>query len=279
MPRPKHTTASLPKQARRSFSRCNLPAEILGSLTYQQHPVPLAIDGVSDLYRDIFERLEKLENAVVRSRHFMAFMSAQFQLASPGEMGYQENSRLDRSKATYLRLLRGWFFNPDSQEGAVLKGWAESRFGLIPRFHRMPIRNSQDKSYRAYEQEWARGLYNTNALENQLDLLYGFCQFELTLKYRRQTHLTLYRGCNRIDEHEAFDDGGTAIGARRVILLNNLNSFSDNRERAGEFGDHVIQVEVPIYKIVFFNQLLPGMLSGEGEYIVLGGLTDATLIA
>lgn len=279
MPQPTHPNASLPRQARRSFNRCNLPAEILGSLTYQHYPAALAIDGVHELYRDIFERLEKLGNAVVRSRHFMAFMSAQFQLERPEEMGYRENSRLDRSKATYLRLLRGWFFNTDSQEGAVLKGWAESRFGLLPRFHRMPIRNSQDQSYRAYEQEWARGLYNTNALENQLDLLYGYAQFELIRKCRQQTHLTLYRGCNRIEEYETFDEGGTAIGARRTILLNNLNSFSDSRERASEFGDHVMQVKVPIYKIVFFNQLLPGMLSGEGEYIVLGGLTHATLIA
>jgi NAD+--dinitrogen-reductase ADP-D-ribosyltransferase len=269
-----HNNPSLPKQARRLFNRCNLPAGILGSLTYQQHPAPLTIDGVNELYREIFERLQKLENAVVRSRHFMAFMSAQFQLESPEEMGFEEESRLDRSKATYLRLLRGWLFNPDSQEGAVLKGWAESRFGLVPRFHHAPIRNQQDESYRSYEQEWARGLYNTNALENQLDVLFGYSQFELVRKYKQQTHITLYRGCNHLDEYETFDKND----ARHIILLNNLNSFSDSRERADEFGDYVMQVEIPLSKIVFFNDLLPGVLSGEGEYIVLGGLTHATLI-
>jgi len=275
MPYTTHKNPSLPKQAHRLFNRCNLPAGILGSLTYQQHPAPLAIDGVSELYREIFERLQKLENAVVRSRHFMAFMSAQFQLESPEEMGFEEESRLDRSRATYLRLLRGWLFNPDSQEGAVLKGWAESRFGLVPRFHHTPIRDQQDKSYRSYEQEWARGLYNTNALENQLDVLFGYNQFELVRKYKQQTHLTLYRGCNSINEYETFGDDGS----RRIILLNNLNSFSDSWERADEFGDYVMQVEVPLAKIVFFSELLPGVLAGEREYIVLGGLTHATLVS
>ena len=184
--------ASLPRHARRPINRCNLPPAIVGGLTYQQHPVPLLIDGVRELYREIFERLEKLENAVVRSRHFMDFMSVQFQLASPGAIDVRYTSRLDRSRATYLKMLRGWFFNPDAQEGAVLKGWAESRFGLPPRFHHAPIRSPHDSSYRTFEQEWARGLYNTNALETQLDLLFSYCQFELSRKFPNHTHLTLY---------------------------------------------------------------------------------------
>ncbi len=274
----KHTRSqtSLPKHARISINRCNLPADILGSLAYQQHPACLFIDGVRELYRDIFERLKKLQNPVVRSRHFMAFMSAQFQIEYPEEMGHQQESRLDRSKATYLRLMRGWFFNPDSQDGAVLKGWCESRFGLLPRFHRVQIRNPNDKSYRAYEQEWAIGLYNTNALETQLDLFYSYCQFELDLKYRDQMHLTLYRGCNRLNEYELIETDKKHN--RHVLLLNNLNSFSSNKERACEFGDYVLEVKVPIYKVAFYNQLLPGVLSGEDEYVVLGGLYEAEIV-
>ena len=266
----KTTKIRLPKSACLPINRCNLPAALLGSLTYQQHPAPLLIDSVYELYHDIFDRLEKLENTVVRARHFMNYMSVQFQLESPEEMGYQEVSRLDRSKATYLRLLRGWLFNPDSQEGAVLKGWVESRFGLVPRFHHSPIRNPMDESYRSYEQEWAQGLYNTNALENQLDLLYSYCQFELGLKYKDQTHLTLYRGCNRIDEYESIDNEQNTH--QPVLLLNNLNSFSATQERADEFGDHVIEVKVPIYKVAFYSRLLPSVLAGEDEYVVLGGL-------
>ena len=40
---------SLPTWARLPINRCNLPAAILGSLTYQRHPVPLKLDGVEDL--------------------------------------------------------------------------------------------------------------------------------------------------------------------------------------------------------------------------------------
>jgi NAD+--dinitrogen-reductase ADP-D-ribosyltransferase len=273
-----HVKASLPKSAGLPINRCNLPAAIVGSLTYQQHPVALQLDSVAELYADIFNRLRKLENPVVRSRHFMAFMAAQFQLEHLEEMGFDAEARFDRSRATYLRQIRGWLFNPDSIEGAVLKGWAESRFGLIPRFHHTPIRHPADQSYRVYEQEWAQGLYNTNALETQLDLLYSYCQFELAQKFKHRTHITLYRGCNHISEFESFDANGNHAGTRRTILLNNINSFSDSRERADEFGDYVIQVEVPISKIVFYNQLLPGQLAGEDEYVVLGGLSEVTLL-
>jgi len=30
----------------------------------------------------------------------------------------------------------GWMFNSNGFEGAVLKGWVESRFGIIPNFIR-----------------------------------------------------------------------------------------------------------------------------------------------
>ena len=234
------------------------------------------IDSVADLYRDIFIRLEKLQNPVVRSRHFMHYMSAQFLLERPEEMGYEEDARLDRSKATYLRLIRGWFFNPDSTEGAVLKGWVESRFGLIPRFHQRPIRVPGDDAYTLYMQEWADGLYNTNALENQLDLVYSYAQFELKNRYPNMGSITLYRGCNDLEEYEIL---ARQSKTELTVLLNNINSFSSSRERADEFGDHVMEVEIPISKIAFYNALLPGVLSGEDEYVVVGGVYDVRLVS
>jgi len=271
-----HIQASLPNNARRSINRCNLPAAILGSLTFQQHPTPLLIGSVHELYRDIFDRLEKLENRIVRTRHFMNFMSVQFNLETPEEVGYQEGAQFDRSKASYLKMIRGWFFNPDSQEAAVLKGWIESRFGLLPRFHQQSIRNPSDDSYRAYEQAWANGLYNTNALETQLDMLYSYCQFELGRRFPNQTHITLYRGFNNFDDYETlaeYDDGSKAV------LLNNINSFSATQERADEFGDHIMEVNVPLAKIAFYTTLLPGMLASEDEYVVIGGLYKITLLS
>ena len=56
-----------------------------------------------------------------------------------------------------------------------------------------------------------------------------------------------------------------------------LNSFTSNRERADEFGDYIPRVEVPLPKIFLFNQLLPGMLKGEDEYLVIGGLYEVAI--
>ena len=272
---PSLNQCSLPKFARLPINRCNLPASILGSLTFQHHPARLRIDGVAEIYKDIFERLEKLHNAVVRAKHFMHYMSVQFMLEQPEEMGFMETSRRDRSKATYLRLIRGWFFNPDSVEGAILKGWVESRFGLMPRFHNQPIRSPRDECYTRYIQEWAQGLYNTNALETQLDLLYTYCQLELEKKYGNQAHITLYRGFNKLSDYETF--AKTREGCQ-TVLLNNVNSFSASRERADEFGDYVMQVNIPLSKIIFYKALLPGMLAGEDEYVVIGGLYHVKLL-
>ena len=38
-------------------------------------------------------------------------------------------------------------------------------------------------------------------------------------------------------------------GGHSVILFNNLNSFTCSRERACEFGDYIVTVDVPLSKI------------------------------
>ena len=48
--------------------------------------------------------------------------------------------------------------------------------------------------------------------------------------------------------------------------------LSRSRERAGEFGDDLLAVDVPLPKLAFFSRLLPGMQRGEDEYVVIGGL-------
>lgn len=62
-----------------------------------------------------------------------------------------------------------------------------------------------------------------------------------------------------------------------MILLNNLNSFTCSRERACEFGDYILAVDVPLTKIFFHCGLLPGVLQGEDEFLVIGGVVDVTL--
>lgn len=260
---------SLPREACLPINRCNLPALILGSLTFQRHPSPLALDGVAELHRDLFATLHRLAEPASRARRFMDYMTVHFRLEHLDEAGLDAAAPRHRGKANYLRLLRGWAFDPDGREGAVLKGWVESRFGLLPRFHRQPLRDLSGAGYRTYLEERAAGLYGTNALEAQLDLLFAYCQYELGRTRPGSTHVALYRGTNRLAEYEILSRSETTPP---VVLLNSLTSFSSSRERAGEFGDHIAAALVPLPKVFFHTRLLPGVLRGEEEYIVIGGL-------
>ena len=262
----------MPREARLPINRCNLPAVVLGGLTYQRHPVPLRLDGVAELHRDLFRRLEAA-SPQGRAETFRDYMTVRFQLEWPEEMGLTGRGK-GRAKANYIKAIRGWSFNADSREGAVLKGWAESRFGLTPRWHKEPLRDPSSEAYRRYLEMRSQGLYGTNALEAQLDLVYTYCQYELERRHPGARHVTLYRGVNRLADHEVLEQGQ---GGCHVILLNNLNSFTCSRERACEFGDYILAVEVPLPKIFFYCGLLPGVLQGEDEFLAVGGAAEVTL--
>ncbi len=262
---------TLPSSTRLPINRCSLPAVILGSLAYQRQPVPLALDGVLELHQGLFRRLDREPDPAARAALFLAHMDAVFSLERPEEAGYTPTSAHPRNKASYLRMVRGWTFDADGIEGAVLKGWVESRFGLLPRHHGGPIRDLSAEPYRHYLEQRARGLYGTNALEAQLDLLYTFCQYELGRRRTGEHHLTLYRGVNRVTDHETLQE---LDKGRRVVLLNSLSSFTPTRERAEEFGDYILEAHVPLAKLFFFHRLLPDLLKGEDEYVVVGGVYE-----
>lgn len=262
---------SLPTWARLPINRCSLPAVLLGSLSYQRHPVPLALDGVVELHRDFFQRLDREADHEERAGQFQRYMAATFSIDRPEEAGYSLDSPRARAKASYLRMVRGWAFDADGLEGAVLKGWVESRFGLLPRHHGGPIRDFSGETYRQYLEMRARGLYGTNGLEAQLDLLYTYCQYELGRQQPGKTHLSLYRGVNRVGDHEVLNPSEKG---RCVVLLNSLASFTTERDRAGEFGDVILDAEVPLAKVFFFHRLLPGRLKGEDEFVVIGGVYE-----
>jgi len=272
---PMDPTRTLPRSACLPINRCNLPAVILGSLTFQQHPARLTIDGVQALHHDLIHRLDAINDAGNRAQQFIDYMAVHFNLHAPEEMGLTKETRLDRSKADYQRLLRGWAFDAEGRDAAVMKGWVESRFGLLPRFHQQPIRSTDDAAYHAYQHAVAEGLYNTNSLEAQLDLLYCYCQYELYRQHPDTTHLMLFRGSNDI-EHITLNSKSNH--GKTLLLLNNLNSFSVNVERASEFGDQVFSIEVPLSKIVFYSELLPRYLKAENEYIVLGGVYECSRV-
>ena len=257
---------TLPREARLPINRCNLPAVILGSVTFQRHPTPLQLDGVHELHAELFAHLDQSAAPLERIQLFREHLAAHFCLDHLDEAGLTEGCRA-RAKANWMRIVRGWSFDADGREGAVLKAWVESRFGLLARFHREPLRDFDGPAYRCYQEMRAAGLYGTNALESQLDLVYAFCQYEACRESLKRTHVTLFRGINRIGDHEVL----ARNGRKQVVLFNNLTSFSSSRERAGEFGDYILEAQVPIAKIFFHCRLLPGTLKGEDEYLVIGG--------
>lgn len=266
------TDLSLPTHARLPINRCNLPPVILGSLTFQRHPAALQLDGVEDLHRAFFDELATLGDRSRRVMLFKEHMRAAFCLDHPDEAGlHGRATAIGRQRADYLRMLRGWLFDAEGREGAVLKSWVESRFGLLPRSHRGPLVDFAGANYQAYVAARSRGLYNTNALEAQLDLLYSYCQYELALRHRERRHLTLYRGVRHVGEYEVL---ARPDRRRWILVLNNLSSFTDDIDRADEFGDRVIRTEVPLSKIAYVPDLIPGSLQGEQEYLVIGGVYE-----
>lgn len=261
---------TLPTYARLPVNRCNYPAIILGSLTFQRFPEALYIDNIATFHQLLFRQLADIKSAQARSVFFEEYMQTSFLLKAPEEAGYQANrSKRQRQKADYKRLLRGWFFDSDSREGAVLKGWVESRFGLLTRNHKGPLRDFNSATYLNYTHERSQGLYNTHALESQLDLLYSYCQYELARRYPGQTHFKLYRGTNRLNEYDTLLKDSENNSA---VILNNLTSFSCDLEHCDGFGDTLFETQVPLSKVLFFPDLLQNGFKGESEYIVLGGL-------
>jgi NAD+--dinitrogen-reductase ADP-D-ribosyltransferase len=270
------STPVLPRMARLPINRCNLPATILGGLTFQRSPVALELDGVALFHHGFFSLLSRLDDANERAQAFTMHMNASFYLNDPEQAGYSPHTTNKRQKADYLRMMRGWGFDANGSEGAALKGWVESRFGLLPRHHAGQIRDFSGVAYRRYLEMRATALYGTNAIEAQFDLLYSYCQFELAQQYPDTSHLTLYRGVNGVDDYETL---ATLDDKHRVVLFNNLSSFTSNRDRADEFGDYLLTAQVPLAKIFCHTQLLPGLLQGEDEYTVIGGLYEVSIAA
>jgi len=246
---------------------CNLPPWAIASRHFNGRPQSLEIQGVRRANRLLFERLASLDAPEERGALFHDYMDVTFQL----HQWEREASVMGRKslKNSYLRFLRGWMFDSNSLEGAVLKGWVESRLGLPPTFHCEAIDSVHSEAYYRYTVGRMKGSARTSAILAQFDVLYEFVQEELRRLLPQETHLRLYRGINDFSEHRIIEELGKN---RCLVRLNNLNSFTTDFERAWEFGTRVLEAEVPLVKIFFRGDLLPRtLLKGEGEVMVIGG--------
>ncbi|KAF0219212.1 MAG: NAD+---dinitrogen-reductase [Geobacteraceae bacterium] len=250
-----------------SFNHCNLPPWVIASRHFSDHPHPLEIQGVRAANRFLFQKLDTITTACERALVFNDYMSVKFQLH---QWESQATATARKSiKNSYLRFLRGWMMDSNSIEGAVLKGWVESRMGLPPTFHKVGIPGIHAEEYMVYAMDRTKGSARTNAINSQLDLLFEYCQYELARAMSDDDRIRLFRGTNDANDHEVVE----MLGKReQIVRLNNLVSFTSDEERAWEFGDTVWEVWVPLSKIFFFNDLLPNsILKGEGEFMVIGG--------
>ena len=257
-----------------SYNYCNLPPWVIGSRHFNDNPQPLELMGVRQANRFLFNKLEAISTPEERGEIFNDYMSVKFQLH---QWQSQATDRARKSiRNSYLRFLRGWMMDSNSIEGAVLKGWVESRIGLRPTFHKARIGGVHSEEYYIFALDRMKGSERTNAINSQLDLLYEFAQYELTKRLPGEAHLRLYRGIYEEEEHELVEVTGKR---ERIVRLNNLSSFTSHEERAWEFGFTVWEVLVPICKIFFYNELLPNsILKGEGEFMVIGGEYRAKVI-
>lgn len=248
-----------------STNLVGVPTGLLASAAFNDYPLPLHINGTREASHSLFERLNGVASAAQASRVFQDYMTVLFGLEHTPEQG-----ECRRYRASYLRLLKDWGFDANSPAGAVLKGWVESRFGLFPSFHKEPLRRFNSDAWLTYVEEKMSSRFHNNSINMQLDVLYEFCQWMLTRFHAvGRKHVRLFRGSNDMHEHQVVE---RLSGREAIIRLSNLVSFTSRPDIADEFGDMVIEANVPLPKILFYNDLLQSHpLRGEAEYLVIGG--------
>ncbi|MGP9812750.1 NAD(+)--dinitrogen-reductase ADP-D-ribosyltransferase [Rhodopseudomonas sp. NSM] len=256
-----------------STNLVGVPMGYLTDVAFNDQPVPLHIAGVREMNPSLFEMLGQAADLADAGVAFSCYMAALFGIDA--EQRVRRADGRNRFRSSFLDLIKGWGFDSNGPEGAVLKGWVESRFGIFPTFHKDPIRRIASPPWTHYVEQKMSSRFHNNAIYVQLDLLFEFCQWALAhFSAAGSTHVTLYRGVNGFDEHQIVQ----RIDKRHVVMrLNNLTSFSSDRSVADCFGDTILTVRVPVPKILFFNRLLAAHpLKGEGEYLVIGGAYRVT---
>lgn len=249
-----------------------VPAPLLASTAFNAHPQPLHIAGARECNPGLFALLQRSRDADEARAVFAHYMSLAFGLARPTDEARGDASgERRRWRSSYLKLLQGWGLDSNGPSGAVLKGWVESRFGLVPSFHGAPLARFPSPAWVAYLEQKGASRYHNNSIFQQLDLLYEFCQWMLArfALLCGGTHATLWRGSTRCEEQVAT---GSLRERHCTVRMNNLVSFSTTRDAAQCFGDWVLEARIPQCKLL----LVPGLLNttslhGEAEVLAIGG--------
>lgn len=242
-----------------------VPATVLASTAFQQHPVALHIAGTREAHRGLFALLDTSEHLSEAAEMFGHYLHLAF--------GLEPDPQAPRRwRASYVKLLQSWGHDSNGPAGAVLKGWVESRFGLVPAFHGQRLERFPSPAWIRYLEQKAASRFHSNGIQQQLDLLYEYAQWALQRfrPFGDGAHVTLWRGSNDCDE-QIVSGSLRQRGRALVVRFNNLVSFATDPEQAQCFGDWLLQARVPQVKLLFWPGLLPGLLRGENEVIALGG--------
>lgn len=252
-----------------STNLVGLSTQFLADVAFNANPVPTHISGVREMNGGLFEMLDLAADLAEAGEAFQTYMMAMFGIDLE-QREQREAPGRRRFRSSYLRLIKGWGYDSNAPEGAVLKGWVESRFGIFPTFHKQRLLRQSPDAWSVYVTEKMSSRFHNNSILSQLDLLYEFCQWALArFVSPEESHITLYRGINGYDEHPIRQQ----IDRRTVVMrLNSLSSFTADRDIADCFGDIILTARVPRQKILFFNTLMTSHpLKGEGEFLVIGG--------
>lgn len=262
-----------------STNLVGVPTAWLASTGFNERAPELHIAGARETQPGLFALLDRCDHLNEAREVFVHYLSIAFGLCPPErhELGGLDAAEQRRWRGSWRRLLQGWGMDANGAAGAVLKGWVESRFGLVPTFHKAPLAHFPSPAWVAYLEEKVSSRYHSNNIYQQLDLLYEFCQwalarFPLPAPQMQGRHVRLWRGSNRAEEQLLQ---GTLRERRCRVRLNNIVSFSLSPEGASCFGDWVFELLVPSSKLLVFPGLLPGtVLQGEQEVVALGGDYD-----
>lgn len=262
-----------------STNLVGVPTAWLASTGFNQRAPELHIAGTRETQPGLFALLDRCDDLTQAREVFVHYLSIAFGLQAPEKpaIGSAASVEPRRWRGSWRRLLQGWGMDANGVAGAVLKGWVESRFGLVPTFHKAPLARFPSPAWITYLEEKTSNRHHSNNIHQQLDLLYEFCQwallrFPLPAEQMAGRHVRLWRGSNRVEEQLLQ---GTLRERQCRVRLNNIVSFSLSAEEASCFGDWVFELRVPRSKLLVFPGLLPSqVLQGEQEVIALGGDYD-----
>lgn len=251
-----------------------VPPGLLGSTSFNRHPVDLAIHGTRESARGLFAVLESAPDLPAAAQVFEHYLSISFGLTP--ECAARHGSARPRWRASYRKLLEGWGFDSNSPQAAVLKGWVESRFGLVPTFHSGPLGRFPSPTWVGYLEQKMNSRFHCNCINLQLDLLYEYCQWAIRrFGVPGSGRVAAWRGVDSLCGDEVVS--GSLRERHAVVRLNSVVSFSLTRAHAEMFGDWILRTEVPVQKLLLFPGLLGrSLLAGEGEIIALGGEYEVT---